>query len=162
MNCSIKSWLPHRKEQPPMPQQRDTDERVRRDRCHVRPGINHCSIIHGWPATTLPLEIPPLLFGLHPTALGASAGTRRLAGWWRRPEPLANQLGHPDESPLAVLPLRAFLSHHNTKAPLHQPSLEMLQQSASLKGTQARAMRKIQNQLNAGISGVDPLPPGTG
>ena len=125
-------------------------------------GINRSSIIHGWAATTLPLEIPPLLFGLHPTALGASAGTRRLAGWWRRPKPLPNQFGHPDESSLAVLPLRAFLSDHNTKAPLHQPSLEMLHQSASLKGTQAGAMRKIQNQLNARICGVDPLPPGTG
>jgi hypothetical protein len=59
---------------------------------------------------------------------------------------------------LTVLPLGAFFSDHNPKATLHQSGLEMLQQTGATKWTQTGAIRHVQQQLNAGISGVDPLP----
>ena len=66
------------------------------------------------------------------------------------------------QSLLTVLPLGAFLSHHNTKTALHQPGLQMLQESGAAKWTQTGAVRNIEDKLHAGIGGVDPLAPWTG
>ena len=63
---------------------------------------------------------------------------------------------------LTVLPLGAFFSDHNPQATLHQPGLEMLQQTGTTEWPQTGAVRQIQKQLNTGIGGVDPLPSGTG
>ena len=62
---------------------------------------------------------------------------------------------------LTVLPLGAFFSDHNPQTAFHQPRLEMFQQSGAAKSTQTGAIRHIQQQLHAGIGGVNPLPAGT-
>ena len=63
---------------------------------------------------------------------------------------------------LTVLPLGAFFSDNNPKTALHQSGLEMLQESGSAKWTQTGAIREIQQQLHAGIGGVDALTAWTG
>ena len=63
---------------------------------------------------------------------------------------------------LTVLPLGAFFSDHNPKATLEQPTLEVLKQSGATKWTQTGAIRHVEQQLHAGIGGIDPLPAWTG
>jgi hypothetical protein len=63
---------------------------------------------------------------------------------------------------LTVLPLGTFFSDHNPQTTFHQPGLEMFQQSCAAKWTQTSAVRHVQQQLHAGIGGIDPLPAGTG
>ena len=68
----------------------------------------------------LPLEVSTLFLAFKPPLHRPTTGTGGLAGrrgWLQR---LPQQLRHPDQSLLPVLPLGAFLCHHNPKTALHQ------------------------------------------
>ena len=111
---------------------------------------------------TLPLEIATLfLAGKPPLHRPPSRLCGLTGGRWRL-QTLSQKHRHAMQRLLTVLPLGAFFSHHHPKTTLHQPRLEMLEQSGATKWTQTGAGRDVEDQLHTGIGGVDPLPTWTG